>query len=167
MKEISFNELFLNPISVIADTWLLITAGNKENGYNSMTASWGHIGNIWGKPSICVYIRPQRYTKQFVDSEEFFTVCVMGEKYRKELAYIGSHSGKDEDKLSKVGFHPIFLDGTSAMEDAEIVFICRKLYRAPLLEEYFVDGSIPGEVYPEKDFHDMYVGEILKILVKE
>ena len=167
MKEISYEELCLNPVTTIADTWLLITAGNKENGYNSMTASWGHIGNIWGKPSICVYIRPQRYTKKFVDSEEYFTVCVMGEKYRKELAYIGSHSGKDEDKLSKVGFRPMFLDGTTAMEDAEIVFICKKLYRAPLLEEYFADASIPEEIYPEKDFHDMYVGEILKILIKD
>lgn len=167
MKEISYKELSLKPISMIADTWLLITAGNEENGYNSMTASWGHIGNVWEKPSICVYIRPQRYTKKFVDSEDLFTVSVMGEKYRKELAYIGSHSGKDEDKLSKVGFHPMFLDGTTAMEDAELIFICRKLYRAPLLEECFIDSYIPEEHYPEKDFHDMYVGEILKILAKD
>lgn len=170
MREISYKELQLNPMTMIGDTWLLITAGNEERGYNTMTASWGHLGSIWGHssglPSVVVYIRPQRYTKQFVDSEEYFTVSVMGENYKKQLAYLGSHSGKDEDKIASVGFKPMFLDGTAAIEGAEMVLVCRKLYSAPIKEEYFIDKSIVEEHYPEKDFHDMYVGEIVKVLVR-
>ena len=170
MREISYKELMLNPMSMIADTWLLVTAGNEKDGYNTMTASWGHLGSIWGHnsglPTAIVYIRPQRYTKQFIDREEFFTISVMGDEYKKQLAYLGSHSGKDEDKLAAVGFRPMFTDGTVALEGARLVLVCRKLYRAPVREEYFIDRSIIEEHYPEHDFHDMYIGEITRVLVK-
>ena len=171
MKEISYKELQLNPMTMIGDTWWLITAGNEEHGFNTMTASWGQLGSIWGHSSGCpvavVYVRPQRFTKEFVDREDTFTLSVMGDKFKKELAYLGSHSGKDEDKLSKVGFRPFFLDGTTAIEGAELVLVCRKLYAAPLKEEFFIDKTIVDEHYPEHDFHDMYIGEIIKVLVKE
>lgn len=170
MKEISVKDLSLNPMTMIADTWMLITAGNEKNGYNTMTASWGHLGSIWGHnsglPSAVVYVRPQRYTKQFIDREDYFTLSVMGNQYKKQLAYLGSHSGKAEDKLSVVGFKPLFIDGTTAISGAEMVLVCRKLYAAPVKEEFFTDKTIVEEHYPERDFHTMYIGEITKVLIK-
>ena len=170
MKEIKLSQLNINPVTMIAEEWMLITAGTQD-GYNTMTASWGHLGAIWGHgggtPTACVYIRPQRYTTAFVDREELYTLCVFPEEYKKALGYLGSHSGRDEDKVAKVGLTPVFADGTTYFAEAKMVFVCRKLYRAPILEEGFLDKSLVRENYPHKDFHDMYIGEILKVYVSE
>lgn len=171
MKEISWKELQCNPMSLIGDSWMLITAGSEAEGYNTMTASWGQLGSLWGegktRPVATVYIRPQRYTKQFVDRSERFTLSFMGDGCKKQTGYLGSVSGKDEDKLAKVGFRPLFLDGTTAIEGAELILVCRKLARMPLKEEHFTDASLVDFCYPERDFHDIYVGEIERVLVKD
>lgn len=164
-------DLQINPVDMISKGWLLITAGNKEKGYNTMTACWGHIGAIWGHgrglPTAMVYIRPQRYTKEFVDREEYYTLSFFSNDYKRQLAYLGSHSGRDEDKVAKVGLTPEFDMDTTYFNEADMVFICRKIYRAPLKEEGFLDKQIMEDNYPLKDFHDMYVGEIVKVLVKD
>lgn len=170
MKEIHFSELQLNPMSMIAGEWMLITAGT-EGSYNTMTASWGHLGSIWGHgggtPTTCVYVRPQRYTKEFMDREQLYTLCVFPPEYKKALGYLGSRSGRDEDKVAKTGLTPVFADGTTFFAEAKLVLVCRKLYRAPLVEEGFVDKAIVEENYPNRDFHDLYIGEILKVYVNE
>ncbi len=165
MKEINFKELSFNPMTMVGEDWLALTAGTKDSGFNSMTCSWGHMGNIWGKPSIVVYVRPQRYTKEFVDREDIFTVCFFDD-HKKELSYIGSHSGKDEDKIAAAGLTPVFEDGITYFKEAKLVFVCRKLYRAPLQEDGFICKDTMERCYPEKDFHDMYVGEIIKVLAE-
>ena len=167
MKEISVKELQLNPMTLISDEWMLLTAGTKEGCFNSMTCSWGHLGSIWGHYSAVCYVRPQRYTKEFIDREELYTLCFFSEDYKKDLAYLGSHSGKDEDKLSATKLTPAFGEGYSYYEEAKLVLVCRKLYRAPILEEGFVDKAVVDKCYPEKDFHDMYIGEIVKVLVSK
>ncbi len=171
MKEISVTELKLNPMTQISDEWLLITAGDQKRGYNTMTACWGQMGAIWGKgkglPTTTVYIRPQRYTKEFIDREDYYTLSFFSKEYRKQLAYLGTHSGRREDKISKVGFTPVFGNGYTCFNEASLVLVCRKLYHAPLIEEGFVDKSIIEDIYPERDFHDMYIGEIVKALVQE
>ncbi len=166
MKEISVKELLLNPVTAIGQEWMLITAGTKENGYNTMTASWGHIGELWGLPTTVAYVRPQRYTKQFVDREDLYTLCFFDDK-KQELAYLGSHSGRDGDKVAAVGFTPAFGDGYTYFEEARLVLVCRKLYRAPLKAEGFLDTAVMDKCYPERDFHDLYVGEIVKVLAAE
>ena len=176
MKEIPVQELCLNPMTMIGGEWWLVAAGNAEDGYNAMTASWGHLGAIWerpgrkahmGLPTAVVYLRPQRYTKEFMDREEIFTLSVFDASYRKALAYLGSHSGRDEDKIDKAGLTPVSEHGTTYFREAKLVFICRKLYHAPLQEDGFVDKGLVRNNYPMKDFHEMYVGEILKVLTKE
>ncbi len=170
MREIDVKELQLNPMTLIAKEWMLITAGTKERGYNTMTASWGHLGSIWGhgggKPTSVIFVRPQRYTKQFVDREELYTLCFFPEEYKKHLGYLGSHSGRDEDKVAKVGLTPAFSEGYTYFEEASLVLVCRKLYRAPVVEEGFLDKAVMEACYPERDFHDLYIGEIVKVLAK-
>ncbi len=170
MREIEVKELQLNPMTLIAKEWMLITAGTEERGYNTMTASWGHLGSIWGhgggKPTSVVYVRPQRYTKQFVDREDIYTLCFFPAEYKTHLGYLGSHSGRDEDKVAKVGLTPVFGDGYTYFEEASLVLVCKKLYRAPILEEGFLDKEVLEDCYPERDFHDLYIGEIVKVLAK-
>ena len=171
MKEISVKDLQMNPMTLIGDEWMLITAGQQARGYNTMTASWGHLGAIWGHgkgmPTSVVYVRPQRYTKEFMDREEYYSLCFFPEEYRQKLAYLGRHSGRDEDKVAAVGLTPVFDEKTTWFAEAKLVLICRKLYQAPLREEYFVDKTVVEDHYPNRDFHDMYVGEIVKVLVAE
>lgn len=171
LKETDINALQFNAMDMIAHEWMLITAGNQERGYNTMTASWGHLGSIWGhnggKPTAVVYIRPQRYTKEFVDREEYFTLAVFPEEYHKALGYLGSHSGRDGDKVAAVGLTPVSDENTTWFAEAKLVLVCRKLYHAPILEEGFVDRQVMEEAYPKRDFHEMYVGEIVKALVQE
>jgi len=166
-KKIAKKELQLNPVDLFAADWPLLTAGNEEKGYNTMTIAWGHIGAIWNKPTMVVYVRPQRYTKGFMDDNECFTVSILPTEYKEALTYLGKTSGRDEDKVSKVGITPIYAQDTTYFEEAKMVFICRKLYRDTLKEDHFLDQAVSNAVYPEKDFHDVYVGEIVDILVKE
>jgi len=134
-KKIKKEDLQLNPITMFSEAWPLLTAGNEATGYNTMTISWGHIGAIWNKPTMTVYIRPQRYTKEFVDSNELFTVSVLPSEYKEALAYLGKASGRDGDKIAKVGLTPLFDQDTTYFEEAKLVFVCRKLYQGQQIEE--------------------------------
>ena len=111
-REIPVSELNIHPYTAIAKEWMLITAGNEERGYNTMTASWGHLGSIWGHggglPTSVIFIRPQRFTKEFVDREEYYTLSFFGPEYKKALGYLGSHSGRDGDKVAAVELTPVF-----------------------------------------------------------
>lgn len=165
-KQININELKVNPFNLIGKEWLLISAtdGNK---CNTMTASWGGLGVIWNKNVATVYIRPQRYTKHFVDSSETFTLSFFDESYKKALTYLGRVSGKDEDKIKNVDFHVVNKDQSVYFEEAKMVLVCKKLYHAPIVSEGFEHEETVNKNYPDRDFHEMYIGEIVEVLVKE
>lgn len=166
-KEVKIEELSMNPFTKIGKEWLLISAGNQEKS-NTMTASWGAMGVMWGKNAVTVYIRPQRYTKEFVDREETFTISVLGEEYRKALNFCGSKSGKDtDDKIREAGLTPYYLDGTVGIEEADMIMVCRKMYHDVIKPECFDDTENDGKWYPQKDYHMMYIAEVMKVLVKE
>ena len=99
-REVKFQDLQMNPNTLIANEWMLVTAGNQERGYNTMTASWGHLGSIWGHngglPTAVAYLRPQRYTDEFVNREDYFTLTFFPSEYKKALGYLGTRSGRDE-----------------------------------------------------------------------
>ena len=169
MKEISYKELNINPITKIADEWVALVTGKSGDKINAMTLSWGEIGSLWGHssgmPVVTIYVRPQRFSKILLDQEEYFTLCFFDNK-KKELAYLGSHSGRNEDKIAKVGFHNVILKNYSYIEESSLVLVCRKIYRQTLKEECFIDKNIIEDCYPNKDFHDMYIAKIEKVLIK-
>ena len=171
MREIAISELKINPFELIGKEWMLVTAGNETRGYNTMTASWGHLGSIWGHhngaATAVIYVRPQRYTKEFVDRENTFTLCFFDQQYHKALGYLGSHSGRDGDKVAHVGLTPVFTDDTTYFAEANLVLVCRKLYQAPIKEEFFIDHAVVEDCYPNRDFHDLYIAQIEKVLVAE
>ena len=169
MKQINYKDMQFNPFNLIGGDWMLVTAGNEQTGCNTMTVSWGHLGCLWGHndPSAVIYIRPSRYTKKFVDAESYFTLSVLDGSYKKQLAYLGSVSGRDEDKIFKAGLTPVYADGAVYFKEAKMVLVCRKMYAQELKEEGFFYQETLDQSYPQRDFHTMYVGKIEKILVNE
>lgn len=168
-KEIAPEELMLNPFTKIGKEWMLITAGADAEHCNTMTASWGAMGVMWGKNVVSVYIRPQRYAKEFVDAQERFTCAFFGEGNQREaLSLLGKVSGRDvPGKISQAGLTPVEVGGSVAFEEAELVLVCRKLYARELPPEDFIDTSCDERWYPNHDYHTMYMAEIEKVLVKE
>lgn len=163
-KEITAKELKDNIISMISDEYMLITAGD-ENAHNMMTASWGYAGEIWGQDSVMALVRPQRYTLEFIEKQDYFTLSFYGDN--KDIHKIcGSKSGRDCDKTALTGLTPVYSDNAVYFEEARVVLICKKQYVDRMKEECFVDKT-PLKWYPTADYHYMIIGKIEKVLIKE
>ena len=166
MRKIDPKTLDKNVFSAIGDQWMLITAGTASQ-CNTMTASWGGLGVIWGAPAATCYIRPQRYTKEFVDREDYFTLSFFGEEHRKALQLCGSKSGREVDKVKECGFTVRAAEcGAPWFEEAELVLVCRKRFVQPMDPDN-IPQDVKDRFYPEEDYHVMYIGEIVEVLVKE
>ncbi len=162
-KEINPKEIEGNLIKAIADEWMLISAGN-ESGYNMMTASWGFAGEMWGEDSVIAMIRPQRYTMEFVDNSDYFTLSFYGDN--KEIPKVcGSKSGREVNKTELTGLTPVFADNTLYFEEARLVLVCKKQYVQRLEENCFTQNE-PLKWYENKDYHYMVIGKIEKVLIK-
>ncbi len=164
-KEISVYDVKENVVDLLNKQWGLVTAGSEE-GYNTMTVSWGALGELWGRDMVTVYIRPQRHTRKFVDENDYFTLSFYPEEYKSALAFCGTKSGRDFDKAAETGLTPVFDGEAPYFEQAKLVLICKKAARGKFEPEQFIDGSVINE-YPENDFHYIYYGEIKKVLLKE
>ena len=157
--------LALNPFSAIGDQWMLITAGTPER-CNTMTASWGGLGVLWGAPMATAYIRPQRHTKQFVDENDYFTLSFFDQSYRPQLSLCGSKSGRDIDKVKECGFTVASgAGGAPYFQEADLVLVCRKRMAVPM-DPAAMPEDVKEKWYPSRDFHTMYWGEIVEALKK-
>ncbi|MCR5624733.1 MAG: flavin reductase [Lachnospiraceae bacterium] len=142
--------------------WALLTAGNKES-FNTMTISWGGLGTLWNMPVATVYCRTSRYTHEFLDNNEYFTVSFFPESCREILGIMGSKSGKDIDKMNFEGLTAKEVSESVTFEEAEVTLVCKKLFMQELktenmpadIAERFYDGIAP---------HDMYIGEVVDII---
>jgi flavin reductase (DIM6/NTAB) family NADH-FMN oxidoreductase RutF len=164
----SFNEirpelLTDNPFKLIGADWMLVTAGTAGS-FNTMTASWGGLGILWERKVCFCFIRPTRYTYEFIERSENFTLSFFEERYRKALSYCGSHSGRDTNKIKEAGLTPVTEEGFTYFAEARLVLACRKLYFQDISPDRFLDPAIE-DMYPKKDYHRMYVGEIKKCMV--
>ena len=166
MKEIKATELKDNVFELIGRDWLLVTA-EKDGKANTMTASWGGLGVMWGKNVSFIVIRPQRYTKELIDGSDTLSLSILPEGDKKIYNYLGTVSGRDEDKIAGSGL-TLKHDGTTPyFSEARAVMICRKLFSQNYEPDSFLDSSILEKWYPEKDYHMLYICEIEKILVDE
>ena len=165
LEKIDVRTISDNPFSLIGERWALITAGD-ETACNTMTASWAGVGVLWNKPVATIYVRPQRYTYEFTENSEYFTLTFFapGEQ-REALALCGTKSGRDMDKFAAAGLHVAYAEcGAPYVEEGELVLVCRKLYAQDLKGECFLEESLIEKNYPARDFHRMYVGEITEAL---
>lgn len=162
-KEVLPELIKKNPFQSIGKDWMLITAGNGEK-VNTMTASWGGFGVMYGKNVAFVVVRPQRYTKEFIDQEETFSLSFLDKSYRSVMNYLGSVSGRSEDKISKSGLNISYAKGTPFIGEANSVFICKKLYCQPMEGEALLNENLDTTFYPDKDYHILYIAEIEQAL---
>lgn len=161
LKAIELNELTkkIDPIVAARDNWYLVTA-EAEGKVNTLTAGWFTLGNNWEKKIATVFIRPQRYTKQFIDESGHFTLTFF-DGYQDAMGYLGSNSGADvPDKIEKSGLHLAEADGQPTFAEGKYVLLCKVLYRQPIAEACFLDKDFAAATYPERDFSVQYVGEI-------
>lgn len=162
MEKIRPEELTDNVFKLIGSDWMLITAGPPEE-HNMMTASWGGFGVIWNKNVCFCVIRPTRHTYRFAEKAENFTLSFFDESYKKTLQFCGTESGRDINKSQETGLTPTAgtLPGTTYFAEARLVIECRKLYHQDIDPANFLDPDIDKN-YPEKDYHRMYIGEIVE-----
>jgi len=165
-SEIKVSEIQENVFDLIGRQWMLITAGDKEN-FNTMTASWGGLGFLWNVPVAYIFIRPQRFTFRFVEDNLFFTLCFIEPEFKNILDYCGSHSGRDVNKIKETGLIPAHTqNGTIYFEQAKLVMECKKLYCDDIDPVHFADKAIQRN-YPENDYHRMYIGKVVKCLIRK
>lgn len=164
-KEISYSSVSENFIDLVAKQWMLITAGANGSS-NCMTASWGGFGYLWNAPVAYIFIRPQRYTYSFVDSNPFFTLSFFDRKYRDILTFCGTKSGRDFDKIKETGLKPYITSrGNVIYEQAKLAMECKKIYFSDIDPDMFLDSLIRRN-YPESDYHRMYIGKIVAFYQK-
>ncbi|MDA8098383.1 MAG: flavin reductase family protein [Nitrospiraceae bacterium] len=161
-ETIAPEQLTDNPFTLIGKDWMLITAGTQEK-FNTMTASWGGLGVLWERKVVFCFVRPTRYTYEFMERGDRFTLSFFGERHRKALQFCGSHSGRNTDKMQGAGLTPFDDNGFISFQEARLVLACRKVYFQDILPQQFLDPSIEN-MYPQKDYHRMYAGEIVRCL---
>ena len=163
-KEIKATDIKDNLINLISNEWALLTAGDKT-AYNMMTVSWGFAGELWGNDAVCVFVRPQRYTIEFTEKQDYFTLSFYGDN-KKIHAVCGKMSGRDINKTAECGLTPIVDEKSVYFDEARLVLVCKKQYSDFIKKENFIDTE-PLKNYENNDFHKMYIGKIEKVLIKE
>ncbi len=155
--------LTLKPFSALDKGWALLSAGDAQ-AFNMMTVSWGGLGTLWGKPVTTVYVRPQRYTREFIERADFYTLCFFDEACRADLALLGRESGRDGDKLAKTGLTPQFDEpgGAPLYAQATLALVCRKLYSQDIDPGRILDPALLAQWYAGQDYHRLYIGEVVR-----
>ena len=165
LREMHPEEVKDNPFTLIGKDGMLVTAGEPAS-FNTMTASWGGLGVLWGKNVCFSVIRPVRYTYAFIERSDAYTLCFFEDRYKDALTLCGTKSGRDTDKVAETGLTPVLNDGPIYFEEARLVFQCRKLYFQDIIPAHFKDRAIDA-FYPQKDYHRLYVGEITRCLARQ
>lgn len=164
-KKIDVTELNDNFFTKFNKEWSLVTAGCETN-FNTMTASWGGIGILWNKNVAFTFIRDSRYTLKFVDKNDCYTLSFFGGNCMKELVFCGKNSGRDVDKIKATGLTPIHDGNITYFKEAELVLVCKKLFKQQMSLESFIDRSMIDKFYADNDLHELYVGEIVDAFIK-
>jgi len=165
LKNIPVNELTVRIHHLWAKQWLVLTAGDFGAGrFNAMTVAWGGMGCMWNKPFVQVVVRPTRYTYEFIEQYESFTLCAFPDAHRSRVLILGTQSGRDTDKIAAAGLTPVAAATVAApgFAEAELVVECRRMYWQDMNPGNFLDPVIEKN-YPQKDYHRIYFGEVLAV----
>lgn len=155
----SFN---FKPFYTLDKEWALLSVGNKEK-FNMMTVSWGGFGTIWGKPVVSVYVRKSRYTYEFIEENDYFTLSFYDEKYKKDLGILGSKSGRGINKKDLVSLHEEEVGNSISFKEANLTLVCKKIYYDDLKQEN-MKPEIQEQFYKKDEIHRMYIGEVIDII---
>ncbi len=165
LKKIAVENFNTNIFNLFNQGWMLLTAGDMQGKYNPMTISWGFMGTFWFKPLVIVGVRPQRFTCEFMEDYNSFSLCAFPEELKSALSFCGANSGRQTDKVKDSGLTVIECDKIEApaYEEAELIIECRKVYADQLDGKSFLEKAIINECYKERDFHKLFFGEIVNI----
>ncbi|WP_312634996.1 flavin reductase [Oscillibacter sp.] len=162
LKSVNPKELSIEALRLFTGRMPLLTAGDKT-ACNTMTIGWGGLGSLWNRPACTVYVRPSRYTFQFMESNDYFTVSILPKERKDALTLCGTKSGRDTDKIADCGFTLCYGAGDAPFfDEAELVLVCRKLYAQDMTSEFVIDSGAAASFYPEGDWHRMYIGEVVE-----
>jgi len=157
----------LAPFYLLDQEWALLTVGTKQK-MNAMTISWGGFGTLWHKPVVTIYVRPSRYTYELMEEHEYFTISFYDKEYRKDLAFLGSNSGREKDKISFTKLTPDFLDEAPSFKEANLTIVCKKIYFQDLniqnINQNNISTSEMDRFYKSDPVHRMYIGEVIDII---
>jgi flavin reductase (DIM6/NTAB) family NADH-FMN oxidoreductase RutF len=162
-RPIPIERLLVKPVYLWGTRHLVLTAGDfASRSFNAMTIGWGSLGVMWSRPFVQVVVRPVRYTYEFMERYETFTVCAFPLKHAQAIDLLGTRSGREGDKIAASGLHPMASMKVAApcYAEAELVLECRKIYWDDIQRSHFLDAGIE-EKYPRKDYHRIYYGEII------
>lgn len=166
-REISPFELQNNPFQLIGKDWGLVTV-NAEDKVNMMTVSWGGVGIMWNEPVAYTFIRPQRYTFDYLEKDDYFAISFLPDSYKDALSLCGTKSGRDIDKVKETGLTVVENESAPYFEESKVVLICRKMYGQMLNSNSIVDSKVFSSYKEDgSDYHKMYISKIEKVLVKE
>jgi flavin reductase (DIM6/NTAB) family NADH-FMN oxidoreductase RutF len=164
-KPVSFQNLRANVHLIWSKQGMLLTSGDfAADQFNTMTVGWGSLGMMWGRPFVQVVVRPTRYTYQFMERYNTFTLCAFPDEHRQALQLLGTKSGRDGDKIAEVGLTPIAPTQVAApgFAEADLIVECRKMYWQDMDPAHFLDPAIEKH-YAKKDYHRIYFGEVVAI----
>lgn len=162
-KEIRPDRISDNFIELIGKEWMLVAAGDREK-MNMMTASWGGVGYLWNRPVVFVFIRPERYTLEFVEAKKWFTLSFLGREHREAYTLCGSRSGREIDKVAATGLTPFFTaEGNPGFEQARLTLECKTLAVSEMKEGDFLEAALYERWYnaDQGNPHRVYVAEIV------
>ncbi|MDI9540226.1 MAG: flavin reductase family protein [Bacillota bacterium] len=154
----------INPFEKFYQHWALVTAGNKDS-FNTMTVAWGSMGTLWSRPIVTIYIKPCRYTYNFLNENDYFTVSFYDEKYKKEMSVLGTNSGRDTDKVAMTSLTPVEVNNSMSFEEAECTIVLKKIYYQDMDIKQMPEAVIK-RYYSEEAPHRMYIGEVIEIIEK-
>ena len=142
--------------------WALLTAGNEED-FNTMTISWGGMGTLWGRPVVTVYVKPIRYTYEFMEKNEYFTISFFPKEYKDDLMILGTKSGRDTDKLALTDITPKPVANGIGFNEAARTLVCKKIYWQDLDTKH-MPAEVIANSYVTEPPHRMYIGQVVEIL---
>lgn len=163
MQQIDLSQLgkYVDAVNDIQSKWMLVTS-QKDGKVNTLTASWGALGSLWRKKVAFIFIRPSRYTNDFLEANNRFTLTFF-DGHMEEMGYLGKTSGRDvPDKIEKAGLHSVEIDGEPTFKEGRLVLLCRSIYVDPIERENFLEKDIDDAMNPDGDRSIMYIAEIEK-----
>lgn len=163
-KEVHYTQNLDVTLGALAKGGLLLASTKKSGESNVMTIGWGTVGTIWGKQVFIVMVRPSRYTYEFIEESDEFTVNVPTEAMRKWVAYCGTNSGRDVDKFAegKMSISPGQKVKSITIDASPLVYECKVIHKNQVIPAN-LDPDIDARSYPRGDYHTIYFGEILGV----
>ncbi len=164
-KTINIAQLKVQPHHLFYHQCPLLTSGNFSMGhFNTMTIGWGALGTMWSKPFAFVAVRHSRFTYEFIEKYDSFTLSILPSEYREAINLLGTQSGRDGDKIAVSGLTPEAAQVVPApvFTEAEITIECNKIY-ANDLDSDKIPADVLRKHYQDNDFHRIYYGEIVAV----